>query len=210
MHPYLSRLGIRPEVQAYFRSFYRADDLGNLIFPYGDVLEHFGFSFHHVPLTDDCWLAGNLHFPQVRRVILSTSALDAVSWLNKKYHSFSTAQNLLFVALGAGISSVQLGWIRENFSCKKCQLIFGKDLLGRLADLKVAAVLPGWPLSLYLEGEEKVLVNFRSRNFCFSQETFSLSAFEREAGVRFGVPASKPLNHNSFFEELKAEAGLLI
>jgi hypothetical protein len=210
MHAYLTRLGVRPEVQSYFRPFYRADNLGNLIFPYGNAGEHFGFAFHRLPLTDDCWLAGNLHFPQVRRVILSASALDAVSWLNKKYHSFAGTQNLLFVALGTGISDAQLRWIRENFSGKKCQLLFSKDLLGRLADLKVAAAWRGMPLSLYLEGDEKVLVHFRSRNFCFSQEKFSLFAFERAAGVRFGVPATKPLKHNSFFEELKAEAGLMI
>ena len=210
MHPFLTRLGVRPEIQTYFRPFYRADNFGNLIFPYGDAGEHFGFAFHRLPLTDDCWLAGNLHFPQVRRVILSASALDAVSWLNKKYHSFAATQNLFFVALGAGISDGQLSWIRRNFSGKKIQLIFGNDLLGRLADLKVAAALLGRPLSLYMDGEEKILVQFRSRNFCFSQETFSLSAFERAAGVRFGVPASKPLKYNSYFEELKAEAGLLI
>nr|WP_294791042.1 hypothetical protein [uncultured Mucilaginibacter sp.] len=210
MHPYLSRLGVRPEVQEYFRLFYCADDLGNLIFPHGDVEEHFGFAFHRLPLTDDCWLAGNLCFPQVRRVILSASALDAVSWLNKKYDAFTSTQNLLFVALGTGISEVQLDWIRGNFSAKKCQLIFSNDLLGRLADLKVAAALRGWPLSVYADAEEKLIVNFRTANFCFRQDALSLSAFERAAGVRFGVSAPKPRSHHSFFEELKAEAGLLI
>lgn len=210
MHPYLTRLGVKPEVQSYFRPFYKSDELGNLLFPFGDDCEHFGFAFHRLPLTDDCWLAGNLHFPQVRLVILSASALEAVSWLNKKYHSFSVTQNLLFVALGAGISDAQLRWIWENFSGKKCLLIFGKDLLGRIADLKVAAALRGWPVSIYLAADEQLMVNFRSANFSFSQETFSLAAFERTAGIRFRIPASKPLKHNSFFEELKAEAGLLI
>jgi hypothetical protein len=208
MHPYLTRLGVRPEVQAYFRPCYRTSDLGNLLFPYGDEGEHFGFAFHRVPVTDDCWLAGSIHFPQVRMVILSTSALDAVSWLNKKYNAFTATENLLFVALGGGISDAQLHWIRDKFSRKKCHLIFSNDLLGRLADLKVAAALHGWPLSLYADPEEKVTINFRTANFCFSQETLSLSAFERAAGIRFGVSTSKPRKYNSFFEELQAEAGL--
>src|SRR5215217_5659410 len=177
MHAYLTRLGLRPEVQTYFRPFYESDELGNLLFPFGDEGEHFGFAFHRLPLTDNCWLAGNLHFPQVSLVILSASALDAVSWLNKKYHSFLATQNLLFVALGAGISHAQLRWIRENFSGKKCLLIFGNDVLGRIADLKVAAALRGWPLSIYLAADGQLLVNFRSENFFFSQETFSLAAF---------------------------------
>lgn len=208
MHPYLTRLGIRPEVQRYFRPFFRADEFGNLIFPYGDDREHFGFAFHRVPITDECWLAGNLHYAQVRLVILSASALDAVSWLNKKYYSIPFAQNLLFISLGAGISEAQLYWLKEELKGKKYQFIFTNDLLGRMADLKVAAAIRGWRTSVYVAADEKIAVSFRAANFLFSQGAFSLSAFEQAAGVRFGIPAIKPKLHISFFDELKAEAGL--
>jgi len=210
MHPYLTRLGIRPEVQRFFRPFFVADPLGNLLFSFGEDIEHFGFAFHRVPVTDGVWLAGNLEFPQVRLVILSASALDAVSWLNKKLPAFPHTENLLFLALGAGIHEAQLLWIRSNLAGKQFRLSFGQDVLGRMADLKLAAAIRGWPLSVYLGAGEQVVVSFRQHHFSFSQEKFSLAAFEKASGMRFGVATDKPKVHNSFFDELKAEAGLLI
>jgi len=210
MHAYFTRLGIRPEVQDFFRPFYRVDAIGNLWFTYGDETEHFGFAFHKVPVTDGFWLAGNLQFSQVRLVILSASALDAVSWLNKKTAAFPQTGNLLFVALGAGVCKAQMLWIRTHLAGKQFRLLFGRDVLGRMTDLKLAAAIRGWPLSVYLGDGEQVVVCFRQRHFSFSQEQFSLAAFEKDAGVRFGIAADKPKVHNSFFDELKAEAWLLI
>ncbi|QKJ28362.1 hypothetical protein HQ865_00825 [Mucilaginibacter mali] len=210
MHPYLTRLGIRPEVQLFFRPFYSSDALGNLVFAYGAEAEHFGFAFHKVPVTDTFWLACNLQFSQVRLVILSASALDAVSWLNKKLPAFPQTENLLFLALGAGVSDAQVLWIRAHLPGKTFRLLFGRDLLGRMADLKLAAGIKGWPLSVYSGEGEQVVISFRQRHFSFSQEQFSLAAFERAAGVRFGVAADKPKVYNTFFDELKADAGLLI
>ncbi|WPU96450.1 hypothetical protein SNE25_13060 [Mucilaginibacter sabulilitoris] len=208
MHPYLTRLGIRSEVQRFFRPFYTSDALGNLVFAYGEAAEHFGFAFHKVPVTDGFWFAGNLAFSQVRLVILSASALDAVSWLNKKLPAFPQTENLLFVALGAGISDAQLLWIGTNFANKQVRLLFGRDLLGRIADLKLAAAIKGWPLSVYLGQRDQLIIYFRNRHFVFRREQFSLAAFERVAGVRFGVATDKPKVYPTFFDELKAEAGL--
>lgn len=208
MHPYLTRLGIRSEVQRFFRPFYTSDTLGNLVFAYGEAVEHFGFAFHKVPVTDGFWLAGNLHFSQVRLVILSASALDAVSWLNKKLPVFPQTENLLFVSLGSGVSEAQLCWIRTHLANKQFRLLFGRDVLGRMADVKLAAAVTGWPLSVYLGQGDQLVVYFRNRNFVFRQEQFSLAAFERVAGVRFGVATDKPKVYSTFFDELKAEAGL--
>jgi hypothetical protein len=210
MHPYFTRLGIRPEVQHFFRPFYRVDAIGNLLFAYGEETEHFGFAFHKVPVTDGFWLAGNLQFSQVRLVILSASALDAVSWLNKKLPAFPLTENLLFLALGAGVTDAQVLWIRAHLEGKAFRLLFGRELLGRMADVKLAAAIKGWPLSVYLGEGEQVVVSFRQHHFTFSQEQFSLAAFEKAAGVRFGAATDKPKVYNSFFDELKAEARLLI
>ena len=208
MHPYFTRLGIRPEVQRFFGPFYQVDPIGNLLFAYGEETEHFGFAFHRVPVTDGFWLAGNLQFSQVRLVILSASALDAVSWLNKKAAAFPQTENLLFVSLGAGVSEAVLLWIRAHLEGRVFRLLFGLDVLGGIADVKLAAAIKGWPLSVYLGAGEQVTVSFRSRIFSFRQENFSLAAFEKAAGIRFGVATDKPKVYNSFFDELKAEAGL--
>ncbi|WP_114941280.1 hypothetical protein [Mucilaginibacter endophyticus] len=208
MHPYLTRLSIRPEVQRFFRLFYSSDDDGNLVFSYGEEAEHFGFAFHRIPVTDSFWLAGNLAYAQVRLVILSGSALDALSWLNKKAVCFPLTENLLFLSLGAGMSEAQLLWIRSHLAGKQFRLLFGRDLLGRIADLKLAAAINDTPLSVHFNESEQLAVHFRNRNYIFSQEQFSLSAFERAAGVRFGVATDKPKVYFTFFDELKAEAGL--
>jgi hypothetical protein len=208
MHPYLTRLGVRPEVQRFFRPFFTTDALGNLVFAYGGECEHFGFAFHRVPVTDGVWLAGNLAFSQVRLVILSASALDAVSWLNKNGAAFPHTDNLLFVALGAGMSDLQVLWLREHLMSRQFRLLFGRDLLGRMSDLKLAAAIKGWSLSVYLDEDEQVTFIFRSRILSLSQKNFSLAAFEKAAGVRFGIATDKPKVYNSFFDELKAEAGL--
>jgi len=100
MHPYLTRLGVSAGVQEFFEPFYRTDESGDLCFWYGQEAEHFGFGFHRVPVSADLWLAGNRNFSQIREVIISGSALDAVSWLNKKAIFLSHAENLLFIATG--------------------------------------------------------------------------------------------------------------
>ena len=209
MHPYLTRLGVRPEVQQFFRPFYEADDIGNLLFAYGGDWEHFGFAFHKIPMTDSFWMAGNLQFEQVRLVVLCASALDAVSWLNKKLNIFPQLENMLFLSLGAGINDGKLLFLREHLAGKQYRLLFGNDLLGRMADLKLAAAIRGWPLLLYLAEKQQLIVEFRGRQFTFSQEHFSLFAFEKAARIRFGVATDKPKSLNTFFDELKAGAGLL-
>ena len=208
MHAYLTRLGVKQEVQAFFNGCYNADDAGDLCFSYGNEDEHYGFAFHKVPVTDGLWLAGNLHTSQVRLVILSLSALDAVAWLNKKHFSFADTNGLLFVSFGAAVREAHLRWLSENLGRAQLRMIFPKDLLGRCADLKVAAAIHGLQLSLHLEEKEQVVIVFRSQTYHIAQDALSLNAFEKNAGFRFGVPAIKSRSHNTFFDELRAAAGL--
>lgn len=207
MHPYLIRLGVSPEVQAYFFPFYNTDETGNLLFVYGDGFEHFGFAFHRVPLSENFWVAGNTNFSQVRQVIICSSAMAAISWLNKNYYSLSNSENRLFLSTGAGVQLAHIRWINLHLRDRDFCLVFGRDILGRIADLKLAAGIRGWPLEIYFNND-KIIVAFRSRTFSFSQETFSLNAFEKAAGYRFHIPTPKPKGHDDFFEELKANARL--
>ncbi len=206
MHPYLTRLGVSAEVQDFFGPFYTSDDAGNLCFWYGKEMEHFGFGFHRVPVSADLWLAGNLHFSQVRQVIISSSALDAVSWLKKKAAFLSHTENLLFISTGAGLKSEQISWIRDCLYGKAFCLIYGNDFLGRLTCLKIAAGLRRLPLEVYADGSESISVRFRSRTFSFSQKTFSLHNFEKAANFRFGIRCDQPKGYLTFFDELKADA----
>jgi hypothetical protein len=206
MHPYLQRLGIGPGVQEFFGPFYDSDEEGNLCFFYGELFEHFGFGFHYIPVSADYWMAGNLSFSQVRQVIVSGSALDALSWLNKKAALLSHTENLLFLSTGTAVQTEHIRWLHAHLRHKDYCLIYGNDLLGRIAALKIAAGIRGVAVEIYAEQGEQIAVCFRSRAFYFSQEAFSLNAFEKAAKFRFGIRCDKPKKHLTFFDELKAEA----
>jgi len=208
MHPYLTRLQVNPEVQKFFSRFYTTDELSNLLFSYGDGFEHFGFAFHKVPLSANFWFAGINNFSQVRQVMICSSAMEAVSWLNKNYLSFSSPDNLLFLSPGTGVHDTHLRWLSQNLTGKTFTLVFGRDVLGRVADLKIAAGIRRVPVAVYFEPEEMLRVVFRLNSYLFRQADFSLNAFERAVGYRFNIPARKPKGFNSFFDQLKANAGL--
>ncbi len=205
MHPFLTRLGVDLQVQQFFEPYFRTDETGNLLFDYGDGLEHFGFAFHKVPLSQNFWMAGNRNFSQVRQVVICASAMEAVSWLKNKQAAFSSWEGLLFLSAGTAVQSVHGQWLHSHLHNQEFRLVFGRDLLGRIADLKLAAAIRGWPVEIYHDCEN-ILVSFRSRAFSFNQDAFSLHAFEKAAKCRFGVPADKPKGFNNYFDMVKASA----
>ena len=209
MHPFLDRLNVPRQVQEFFYPFFGTDEFGNLLFPYGDADEHFGFAFHRVPASENFWMAGNPNLSQVADVIICGTAMDAVAWLKKNYYSFPYLQNLLFLSVGAGLKQTHIAWIYMRLKSKRFRLLFGRDILGRITDLKLAAGIRGAALEIYNDGNERIAVHFRSKTFLFSQESFSLNAFEKASGFRFNLSCQKPRAHNSFFEELLAAEGLL-
>jgi len=207
MHPYLTRLGVLPEVQAFFNEHYDTLPDGNLSFDYGDAVEEYGLAFHRVPASKSCWLAGNISVSQVRQVFISFSALEAVAWFNKKY-AYLHRDRLLFIALGSRVRPAQIQYIRQQLSGKDINFLMGSDMVGQLTALKLAAAIRRQPLTVALLAEEKVQVTFRGQNLLFSREQFSLTAFEKAAGYRFDMPALRPRKHVTFLDELTAQAGL--
>lgn len=208
MHPYFIRLGIRPEVQEFFSSHYHSDEAGNLCFSYGEQFEHYGFAFHKVPAVSVFWMAGNLNFFQVRQVVICTSALECIAWLNHYWHSFPDTHSLQLLSTGASLCPGHIWWLRKHLAGKTFVFAFGKELLGRLAAIKLASGIRGQKLHIVYLAEEKIQIHFRALTYLFQPENISLNALEKAAGFRFGVRLSTPKNYNTFFEQLKAGAGL--
>jgi hypothetical protein len=208
MHPYLIRLKVKAAVQSFFEPSYQLHESGDLLFPYGGTIEHFGLAFHKVPFTDTLWFGGNEQFAQVRQVMICSSAMEAISWLNNNYSSFASLDNLLFVATGARVCSAHIRFFSERLKGKTFGLLFGRDLLGRIADLKIAAGIRKVPVAVHLGDQETLRVTFRSVVYEFGQAEFSLPTFERVAKFRFKIPAYKPKGFDSFFDQLKANANL--
>lgn len=208
MHPYLTRLKVKPAVQRFFEPYYFSHESGDLLFPYGDAVEHFGLAFHKVPVSDALWFGGNLQFSQVRQVMICSSAMEAISWLNNNYSSFGSLDNLLFVATGVSVCSEHIRFMNEHLQGKTFALLFGRDLLGHVADLKIAAGIRKVPVAIYFNSGEQLRVTFRSQVYNFDQAEFSLAAFERVTKFRFKIPAYMPKGFDSFFDQLKANANL--
>ena len=204
MNAYLTRLGIRPEIQEWLLPYYHTDVTGNLCFSYGDDYEVYGLAFHRVPLTTGCWLTGSDHLPLMRQVFICSSAMEAISWLNCHFTCFGMIENLLFLAIGSKLAESQFNRIRHALPGRKYRLLFGNDLLGRICDLKAATLLIGNPAEIALEGDE-LQINFRDKCFRIPCKGFSLNAFERISGFRFNVSTHKPGQHSSWFSQLQAQ-----
>src|SRR5437868_1550822 len=99
MHPYLTRLGVRTEVQRFFEPFTDVGEKG-LLFNYGDAVEHYGFAFHRIPVSRNFWIAGNLNFAMVSQVVICSSAMEAVAFFHYHFTRFRCADNLLFLSGG--------------------------------------------------------------------------------------------------------------
>ena len=205
MHPYLTRLGVRAEVQAFFEPYYLAVS-GDLLFQQGNYREHFGFAFHRIPSGSDFWLAGELNLSMVDRVFISTSAMDAIAFLHFFGHSLADWENILFISTGIKPTAIQLRWIRDKLGGKHLTLLFPADLPGNVTDLMVAAAYRRMPAAAFLAEKERLNICFRAKVYEFDRQTFTLSAFERASAYRFKVVTCKPKHGASFLDELKAGA----
>src|ERR1035437_3692177 len=202
MHPYLTKLGVRPEVQAFFQPYFTSDSAGNMVFSYQDSIEHFGFAFHRVPVSEYCWIAGDTNFSMIRQVFICASAMDGIAYLSLNFSAFTQTDNLLFLAIGVQPNNTQIRWINQYLDGKLVSLIFSKDILGRLCDLKTAAGICRIPVAVGI-ADEQVNINFRQQQYSISQEQFSLNAFEKASGYRFNIRTPKPKNFDCYLDQLK-------
>ena len=191
MHPFLTKLGVAPAVQDFFEPYFITDIEGNLVFSYGEEAEHFGFAFHRVP-ANGSWRAGNPNLAMIRYVFLCDSAMEAISYFSLNFHAFRHIDQCLFFA----------GKPDLNLTGKSCSLVFDKNILGRVSDLKTAAAIRSLPLTVSLM-DESVRIRFRHKDYQIPQQNFSLSAFEKLSGYRFNLRICKPKKYDCWLDQLK-------
>lgn len=86
---------------------------------------------------------------------------------------------------------------------KKYLLVFGKELLDEIGELKTAAGI----LKMLLEVESKfVYVKFRLTEYVLPINTFSLNAFEKLSGYRFSLKTARSKNGGNYLTQLKSAA----
>ncbi|UOE52595.1 hypothetical protein MTO98_16075 [Mucilaginibacter sp. SMC90] len=192
MNEYLTKLGVPPKVQAFFA-------LGEPVFYFGDEVEYFSEAVHYIPPTHNLWMAGSFF---ARQIILTFSAMEAVSFLTLNQADYLDFDDLLFLSFGVRISADQLNWVRSNLRGREFTLAFGNDLMGRLADIKAATAIRNRMVRLsYHEGN--VTAWLKEKKICFEGEKLSLSSFEKAFGIRTRIRTCKPPSQLTFLDQLK-------
>lgn len=183
----LNKLGVPRNVRLFFEPYYRVLADGSIAFPFGDEFEHVAPNFHRLPTAVNPWTAGCGPL-----VFISFSAMEAISFLSCSAHSFPNLKLLQFIAVGNH-------WENIPSITGKTTLLFGKDILGRLTDVKVSAALRTKKIAIRYTGDEE----FHIDGHRFSEGQLTLNAFEKTLGIRSGIRTVKPRSYNTFFEQIK-------
>ncbi|GAC1310466.1 MAG: hypothetical protein NVSMB24_27790 [Mucilaginibacter sp.] len=196
MNTLLTGLGISPEIQAFFNA------AADLSFSYGDQQEYYGEGFHTVPSTRNLWVAGTHN---ATHVVIAYSVIEAMAFITLNRHRYPRLEQLAFVAIGNRLHVEQANWIRENFPGRKFTLVFGKDLIGHITDIKLAAGIKNIPIRVFFLDNE-VLIYRNKVLRVFNQDQISLHAFQEAFGIRPRFRTAKPVQSLTFLDQLKYDA----
>ena len=196
MNNLLTKLGIPLEIQAFFGV---TDELS---FSYGDQYERYGPGYHIVPSTQNLWVAG---LPNATHLIITYSVMEAMAFITLNRHRFPRLEQLAFVALGNRLHVEQGDWIKQNFTGRKVTLVFGKDMIGHITDIKLAAAIKG--ITLRIISKDNEIHIYRDKYLqIFTQEQISLHAFQESFGIRPRFRTAKPVRSLTFLDQLKYDS----
>jgi hypothetical protein len=193
MDDLLTRLGIPVEIQTFFNV------TADLSFYYGDQYERFGARFHIVPSTPNLWFAGTQN---ATHLIITYSVMEAMAFITLNRHRYPRLEQLAFVAIGNRLYARQGEWIRQSFPGRKVTLVFGKDLVGQITDIKLAATIKNIPIRIICMDAE---IHIYRDNYLqvFKQQQVSLHAFQEAFAIRPRFRTGKPVLSLTFLDQLK-------
>jgi|SRR5579863_7090423 len=195
MNPLLTKLGIPPGIQAFFKA-------NELLFNYGGDFEHFGTGFHLVPTTPNLYIAGS---EVTKELMIASSVMEAMAFLTLAGHRYPNLDDLSVIAIGNLPHPGQLNWIKSRCQKRKITMVFGKDILGRLTDIKVAAGIRNKVVRLTMR-ENRIDIEYNQIQYRFNQDSLSLNKFEKSAGLRSKIRTCKPKKFDTYLDQLKHDA----
>ncbi|MFD2146314.1 hypothetical protein [Mucilaginibacter antarcticus] len=196
MNALLTRLGIPLEIQAFFSV------TADLTFNYGDQVERYDAGFHIVPSTQNLWVAGT---PSATHLIITYSVLEAMAFITFNRHRFPRLEQLAFIAIGNKLHAEQGDWIRQSFPGRKVILVFGKDLVGNITDIKLAAAIKNIPIRILFRDDAIHIYSYNCLKV-FDQDCVSLHAFQEAFTIRPRFRTGKPIHSLTFLDQLKHDA----
>jgi len=196
MNRLLTGLGIPLEVQTFFNI------TADLTFNYGNQVERYEAGCHIVPSTQNLWFAGTCN---ATHLIITYSVMEAMAFITFNRHRYPRMEQLAFIAIGNRLQSAQGDWIRQSFPGRKVILVFGKDLVGHITDIRLAAAIKNIPIRILYKGEEIHIYRDRCLQV-FDQEQLSLHAFQEAFGIRPRFRTGKPVRFLTFLDQLEHDA----
>ncbi len=183
---------IKREIISFFNPFFQIGTDSSFTFSYGTAYERWTPETHTIPSTQGIWLAGADHPNLTTDLYISYSATELICFVSQRPHYLLRyPDQRAFAALGLLPSMKQVHYLKRLFPYARWHLLFGPELLGNVAEASIAAWFKGYQLSFRVE-DFRIKVKYREKAFDFDSETFSLSRFERVAGLRSGMRTHKP------------------
>jgi len=192
---YLEMLGVHPRVQHFFNP-YLTISCETLIFNYGNFIELASEAFHRILITEELWIAGDPKF--ATNIFISSSAMDAIAFLNLYHQRFRKFDSLCFIGIGTAPSKSHAEII-QKYKLKKLHFIFSNNPLGAICDLKLASYIRNKPLKIGYH-DYKFQLTFENKFYAFEQ--LSLNALEKASGYNFLIRTHKPKNTSTYYEQL--------
>jgi hypothetical protein len=128
--------------------------------------------------------------------------MESIAFLSLNRHRFGRLNNVSLIATGLKQSFYQSQAIHGAFPNRKIAMVFGNDLFGSLADILIAAGIPGIPVTFAMEPGEAIVVDFRTPKYSIPRHKVSLSYFERSVKKHFHMRTFKFRKANSYLELL--------
>jgi hypothetical protein len=191
---------IRPEIADFFKPYFQNDTDDRNLFNYGRTdFETWTPELHRIPTTQELWLAGGTCPEIVTDLFIGYSAADIICFASQQSHYLlNHPEQKVFAAIGLLPAATQTQLLKAAFPFAHWHLLFGPELLGRIADGLIATWYRGYPVSFRVTGT-KIIAKYRNKVFYFEEVKFSLHRFELATGLRSGMRTHKPpTGFNSF------------
>lgn len=200
----LQKEGFKEEVLLFFENSFFSDSSGRVLFPYksngnAEDLEILYPEAHSVPNTVEIWKAGGELPALVRRVYVFSSAINSIAFFHFYPDKLRQPEHVAVASLGLVPCKLQVQYLDGKYPNAEVCVVFDNDILGRVADCKLALWLKGKDARFKYEAET-LKINYQGRLYHISESDFSLFSFQKQTGLRLGVRTYKPGKyHNSFY-----------
>ncbi|MFD1187470.1 DUF3991 domain-containing protein [Pontibacter rugosus] len=147
------------------------------------------------------WIADFAGAPaRTRNVYFGENPIDIMSFYQLKRKEIDLASSV-FISFGGGISRQQVKLALEQWPLAAKHTLFDNDYQGRVYDIVLASAISGRETS-FKKQSDSLLFNVSGRLFELPVPKLSLSAFERESGVRSGLHVHKARGMKDFNDML--------